>query len=655
MNVDLSFIDEQLLSFPLGEFGGIDLPEVESILNEIERGYSTGSESSSNHSDQFAYASCTSASASACSGSLLQTSKKPVTTSVRIAPGQQRSNKIRQTGGVSLLAKPPRKLRKRPPSGTSLLSLPAKRCFSTTNDGDSSFVASAAATAPDTYPTDVLPFNFVPTVVCTGFDETTQVDHDYCLPLAQRPLLLPVEEIASSPVEPSFHDVDAYFNSFFTLDNMSESENTLSCTESSIVSDLESPASLLSDFGLDSQDEREEIEQSEVSMQEIDIENEEQQQDSVVFDCEVQMDLVKEEMDSLQEPSAAQGCIDLNDLNNYELSSNGHDASECNESSLDGEEEQVVTDEEDEEMLSSTEILLDEMFHSDLSDVEQNDLIEPKRSINASRPLNKSNSASSMLSSGNQSIVSSSNVNRNRTRTISASYSVRSNSACSCCSDELSDDEPQVLMDSRSQISRSLVNPSKSNHNSLLANGHVHRRINVGRSRLQSLSATCERLEKSPVNVPVNKQSTSVASVATNETKRSDFNRRKRPQLANVLFVGNIPDGLNKRDLRFWISRFSGSSNSVVTGGKTPKTNKIGNSANKFGNGHSSVRQGVPRSACIAYRKPSTEASAFESICRKNDDSRRPNLFLGRPRIESRTHTIEIDTLLLSSVERSRC
>lgn len=432
LNVDLNLIDdEDLLSFPFENFESMAPPEVENILNELERGYSKSS-------IDFADVKPTDLFASWLNESI----SSPIQTPTR--------TKTRPTGaaaaGVSLLAKPPRKSKKRSAvTGLSLLSSPSKK------DDSNRSISNAHLLLPTTQPQPEKRLKV------TNVEATSQFDHDYCLPVQQRPLLLPIDtngrldEFSTSPSDHVIHDVDAYFNSFFTFDSSSpenNGENSNSSEDSAIstqsASDDESISLQTTDVEVITLERVEEFEQKNLNNSNR-IKN---QSKAICFDLDdlVQSNSVTQANESELMMNVDADCSIEEDYVEEE--------EEMGEEEIDDEED----DDDDEDEDDDEDLLVDEtkMFINHMFSESSNRSIIHKSSQSTSTILVNSTVANSASSSSNNTCtvtVSSKEAGcvRNRTRTISASYSVRSNSACSSCSDDSSDDEPEVLLDSRPQ------------------------------------------------------------------------------------------------------------------------------------------------------------------------------------------------------------
>lgn len=424
LSLDFNFLDDDdLLSFPLtDDFNPIESREIESILNELEN--------SANDKILTDFSSFCQI--------------KPTISMFKPGKANKKSkNKI----GTSLLARPPKKLKKdknsillmnKPNNSNSLLVnkssnqisqakfsnyfynehnyciKPLKRSF---NDAD--FVDLNNNFKLDDEDNITIEFTKEEIIVTSNQD-------DELLKKKNQPFNLITSNMFNGSYD-KVHDLDDFFNISFT-----NSEETNSDSLSSNHSESEED-----DSNQSTEQENEVSEKASVESKKEEptfskpvesiakVESNEECPEK----CAEKAEPTKVELIAKTSPLLKKEVknIIIDDINNYNI--NDTDNDELN--SLDEDE-----DDEEDDILIETDILIDEIDNM-FGDFEEYDLISSNKRLrtskNASVKKNNRNVNSKPTKQNNQ--------RDRRSRTISNSYSVRSGSSCSCCSDELSEEE----------------------------------------------------------------------------------------------------------------------------------------------------------------------------------------------------------------------
>lgn len=489
MSLDFNILDDDLLSFPMDEFNPIESREIENILNELEQ--STNEKALMSPFNQM----------------------RPTIMFNNARAGNKASKKSKSSKiGTSLLAKPPKKLKK---DKNSLLSrngvaTTSSLLFNAGNRKMNSVIISQAAFSAYFYEDHNYCFNPQPTIGRSAeVNESAPVDLNNnqnelvdecrlagtsCLTIETKEIVIddtqvlkkkaslangvstlnlisPNNMFATSDCE-TVHDLDDYFNISFSEEGGSstDSTNQSETEDENNRFDLESEISQL-DSRKEAEEEREEM-GSEQAKQLTEEQNVKQSANESIHEPvesakasndEIMKPLSQPDAEpakSAESPAAHGGdqvaankadpttvkSVLIDDINNYNIN-------EINDT--DNELISLDEDDEDDDILIETDeteefILIDEMF----GDFPEYDLISSakKGKHSAKNLANKrvSNSRSNSMSSHRSNSFSKSpkvqvvagNANR-RTRTISNSYSVRSGSSCSCCSEDMSEEEQQ--------------------------------------------------------------------------------------------------------------------------------------------------------------------------------------------------------------------
>lgn len=475
LSLDFNILDDDLLSFPMDEFSPIESREIENILNEIEQ--STSEKVLMSPFNQI----------------------RPTIMFNNARPGIKASKKSKSSKiGTSLLAKPPKKLKK---DRNSLLSRngTGSLLFHAGSRPMNSVIISQAAFSAYFYEDHNYCFNPQPVGRSAAVSESTPVDLnnndecplDGCLTIETKEIVIddsqvlkrkatfvngstlnlisPNNMFATSDCE-TVHDLDDYFNISFSEEGGSstDSTNQSETEEENNKFDLESEVSQPLDSGrkeageeMGSESAKKPTEEPNAKPSETESTVEPVEPAKVSNDEEPVKPVSQSEPAKCAESPATQGgdqvaaankvesaaavkSVLIDDINNYNIN-------EINDT--DNELISLDEDEEDDDILIETDeteefILIDEMF----GDFPEYDLISnSKKGKNSAKNLaNKrvSNSRSNSLSSHRSNSFSKSpkvqvvagNTGR-RTRTISNSYSVRSGSSCSCCSEDMSEEE----------------------------------------------------------------------------------------------------------------------------------------------------------------------------------------------------------------------
>ena len=444
LSLDFNFLDDDLLSFPMDEFNPIDSKEIESILNELEQ---TTNEKLFN--------------VNAC-GTFARGQIRP-TIMVNNRNSLKTTRKAKSNIGTSLLARPPKKLKK---DKNSLL-----RNSCTTN---SLLIGNRT-------------MNNV--AICQAtFTAYFYQDHNYCFnstklqsqqPIGQQTvdlnnnnesskldsLTIETKEIVdSNPVlrkktnslsngsstatlnliSPNLfnasngqwdlaHDLDDYFNISFPnseeTDSTSSNHSETDDDENVLKFDLENELSKLANTSKSSDKAMMLNDLIKNDANESTTEQVTESVESVNDDKQLAGETkvrTSDERSDVRSISETKNVL-IDDLNNYNIN-------ELNELNTDTENELNSLDDEEDDILIETDIFIDEMF----GDFEEYDLIANKRSKSSKNSSNKKINRNV----NNKTPKATVNTNR-RKRRISNSYSVRSGSSCSCCSEDLSEEEQQ--------------------------------------------------------------------------------------------------------------------------------------------------------------------------------------------------------------------
>lgn len=478
LSLDFNILDDDLLSFPMDEFkefNPIESREIESILNEIEQ----------------------SANEQALMSPFNQIRPTIMFNNGRTAIKASKKSKSSKIG-TSLLAKPPKKLKKDKNSllsrngatTTSLLFNAGNRktnsviisqaaftayfyqdhnyCFNPqpANDGPSVKTETASSSAVDLNNNQNDEFRLANTSCLTIETKEIVIDDNQVLKKKANltsgntlNLISPNNMFATSDCE-TVHDLDDYFNISFSEEGSSSTDSTnQSETEDENKFDLESELGKL---------DRPELceEKAQIVCDEAKPAAVEESNDAATSKVEQPIEAAKASNDEQSQPVKPESPVQEGD---GQVATAEHadqttaiksvlidDLANYNITDTDNELISLDDDDEDDDILIETDeteefILIDEMF----GDFPEYDLISSskkgknssKNSANKRAGNSRSNSMSSHRSnsfskSPKVQVVVAANANR-RTRTISNSYSVRSSSSCSCCSEDMSEEEHQ--------------------------------------------------------------------------------------------------------------------------------------------------------------------------------------------------------------------
>lgn len=424
LSLDFNFLDDDdLLSFPLGDdFNPIESREIESILNELENSANDKIISDLNSFCQI----------------------KPT---ISIFKSGKTNKKSKNKIGTSLLARPPKKLKKdknsillmnKPNSTNSLLSSKPPNQISQAKFSNYFYSEHDYC---------IKPFK-------RSFNETEFVDlnnnfkldeDNITIELTKEEIIVtsnPDDELLKKKNQPfnlitsnmfnnsydKVHDLDDFFNISFT-----NSEETNSDSLSSNHSESEDENTQSSD------------QQENETCEKVTESKKDESTDSKPVECiakaesneetmpETCKDAELKEAEKIAETSPLikkeVKNIIIDDINDYNIDEiNDTDNDELN--SLD-------EDDEEDDILIETDILIDEIDDM-FGDFEEYDLISSSKRLRISKNAPSKKNNRNVNSKSSKQI---SNQRDRRSRTISNSYSVRSGSSCSCCSDELSEEE----------------------------------------------------------------------------------------------------------------------------------------------------------------------------------------------------------------------